>query len=127
MPNMACGWDLEIDRGPDWLFVRLKKHKHRAHEPAAVGEVLWLLLEQHSAHRLMLEMDQVETLDEKLIGQLAALDDRICEHGGIMRMCGMKPQHRQLLAHNDVGHHFAVYADRTHALLSKPHIPNRPR
>ena len=125
MSNTACGWDLEVDRGPDWLFVRLKEPEHRARQSASVKEALWALLEQHFTHRLMLEMDQVKTLNKKLIDELATLNDQINEHGGMMRVCGLKPQHRQLLARHDVG--VAVYADRAHALLSKPRFPNRPR
>lgn len=126
MINTASGWELDVDRGPDWLIVQLKGPSRRVAELGSLDELLWSLLEQHLTHRLVLEMDRVEVLDPEVIDQLAALHDRIAERGGIMRLCGLKPDHRVLLARHGVGDRFVVYGDREHALLAGS-LPHRPR
>jgi anti-anti-sigma regulatory factor len=126
MINTASGWELEVERGPDWLIVQVVGPCTRSGESISLEEALWSLLEQHFTHRLVVEMDRIEVLDEELIDQLTALHDRICDRGGLMRLCGVKPDHRRLLARRDVDDRLLVYGDREHAVLGGS-IPHRPR
>lgn len=126
MINTATRWDLEVDRGPDWLIVRLKGPISRVGEAASLEEVLWSLLEQHLSRRLVIEMDQIDALDDDVIEQLTALHDRLTDRGGVMRLCGVRSEHRLLLARHGVGGRLTVYGDCEHATLGGS-IPHRPR
>ena len=126
MINTASGWELEVERGPDWLIVRLVGPRRGAGGSVSLEESLWSLLEQHFTHRLVLELDRIEVLDEKMIDQLTSLHDRICERGGVMRLCGVKPDHRRVLARRDADDRLLIYGDREHAVLGGS-IPHRPR
>ncbi len=82
--------ELEIvDRGPDWLFVRLRPDPEHLDD---LAERLWKLLNQQFVHRLVLEMDEVDFLPSMLMGQLVMLHKRVLQHDGALRLCGLTPQ-----------------------------------
>ena len=51
---------------------------------------LWALLEKHFIYRLVLEMDEIDILPSKLIGQLVMLNKRVLSQGGALRLCGLR-------------------------------------
>ncbi|NOZ39923.1 MAG: hypothetical protein GXP24_06830 [Planctomycetes bacterium] len=66
-----------VDRGPDWLFVRLRPdYEHLDH----IADRLWKLMNQQFVHRLVLEMDEVDFLPSLLMGQLVMLHKRVLQH-----------------------------------------------
>ncbi len=78
---------LGVERGPDWLFVRL--------EPAGGGQranladSVWETIQEHGASRVVLELDRVECVDESLRGAIAELGSRLRDAGGLIRICGL--------------------------------------
>ncbi len=87
MSTTCATEDLEIvDRGPDWLFVRLHPDLDNLD---TVADRLWAQLNQHFIHRLVLEMDDVPFLPSRLIGQLVMLQKRVLQHDGALRLCGL--------------------------------------
>src|SRR5262245_33284977 len=87
--SFARGWDLDVERGPDWLFV----HPHCASPDvagtASLGEHLWALLEQNFSHRLVLELSDIGQLTSQLVSQLLWLEKRIHGRDGMLRLCGL--------------------------------------
>lgn len=78
-----------VDRGPDWLFVRLRPdYEHLDH----IADRLWKLMNQQFVHRLVLEMDEVDFLPSLLMGQLVMLHKRVLQHDGTLRLCGLTPE-----------------------------------
>src|SRR5262245_34919438 len=94
--TLARGWDLEVERGPDWLFVRPQCSGSAADAPPLADEV-WALLEKSLTHRLVLELDDIDLLTSHLIGQLMWLRKRIHSHDGIMRLCGLSAYNAAVL------------------------------
>lgn len=85
-----CG-HMQIERGPDWLFVRLESDARRAAmspEPA-LADGIWEALQENHAHRVLLELDQVAAIDDELIATITSLASRIRSAGGLMRLCGL--------------------------------------
>ena len=78
-----------VDRGPDWLFVRLRPDEERLDELATR---LWALLNKHFIYRLVLEMDEVDVLPSLMMGQLVMLQKRVLQHDGALRLCGLSSQ-----------------------------------
>ena len=76
----APGCELDVERGPDWLLVRVRRMDLAESDAPPFAEQIWCLLEQHFTHRLVLELDQVRLLNSHLIGQLIQLYRRIAEH-----------------------------------------------
>ena len=114
--------ELEIvDRGPDWLFVRL----HPDYEKLdGIADRLWKLLNQHFVHRLVLEMDEVDFLPSLLMGQLVMLHKRVLQHGGALRLCGLTPTCAEALhicRLDQALPHFDCRADAVHGFaVAKP-------
>ena len=95
MLTVAQGYAFDIERGPDWLLVRVRNVGAPNTETPPLAERLWTLLQQHLTHRLVLELDQVASLDENMLGQLAQLGRRIEQHDGVLRLCGLSPRNRE--------------------------------
>ena len=113
--------EFEVERGPDWLFVRLpdpgmsdlgmgrgRGGGNGFTKASELGEVsglhvehladqLWNLLNQHFVYRLVLEMDQVSLFSSSLMGQLVMLQKRVLQHDGALRLCGLSPECQQAL------------------------------
>lgn len=82
-----CG-HMRIERGPDWLFVRLDGDARRTLEPA-LADGIWDALQENHAHRVLLELDDVDGVDDELIATITTLAGRIRSAGGLMRLCGL--------------------------------------
>lgn len=85
------GWGMRVERGPDWLFVRLEAATPET-VPAAradLAESIWAMLQEYRAHRLVLELDGVEAVDDRLVDVITKLGGRLREDGGLLRVCGL--------------------------------------
>jgi anti-anti-sigma factor len=116
MIDVANGCGLEVERGPDWLFVRVKCPDGRVSEDVPLAEAVWSLLEQHFTRRLILELDEVAILRSSLIGQLVMLHKRIHTHAGLMRICGLSEPNQEVLRTCRLSERFPVYNDRIEAV-----------
>jgi anti-anti-sigma factor len=126
MSAITPGCELEVDRGPDWLLVRVAEPDPTESETPNLAERVWDILRQHFTYRLVLELDQVRLLSSRLIGQLMQLNRRIDEHGGVMRLCGLSPHNRQVLRTCHLHHHFRSYTGRHEAVMGSDR-PSQPR
>jgi anti-anti-sigma factor len=126
MLAVSSGCDLDVERGPDWLLVRVRKLDADRSGCPPVAEHIWRLLEQHFTHRLVLELDQVPVLGSKLIGELLQLYRRIAEHDGVMRLCGLSPHNRDVLHECRLDECLPPYEDRQEAVLGAVR-PRHPR
>lgn len=89
MTKTAAVWHLEVERGPDWLFVRLCPEEEFQDVDPDLFDRIEHVFESHFVHRLVLEMDEVPKLSGRAIGQLIRLHTRIASRGGLMRLCGL--------------------------------------
>jgi hypothetical protein len=108
-------WDFEVERGPDWLFVRPRK----SGEPSAAkfAEQVWSLLDQQFTHRLVLELGDIGALTGELDNQLAWLHTRIHTHEGLMRVCELSEAHETVLRESSLDGLFARYRSREDAVM----------
>jgi anti-anti-sigma factor len=126
MLSIAPGCELEVQRGPEWLLVRVTNVDELQSECLPLVEQLWAVLEQHFTYRLVLELDQVRVLNSYLIGQLLQLHKRIEQRGGVMRLCGLSAYNRRVLQTCRLEDRFLPYHDRQEAVMgSRP--PRQPK
>jgi anti-anti-sigma factor len=125
MLAIAPGCELDVERGPDWLMVRVAS-LDLAEPDAPLAEPVWSVLEQHFTYRLVLELDQIRLLTSRLIGQLLQLHRRIEEHGGVMRLCGLSRYNWQVLRTAGLSNLFMPYHDRQEAVMGRER-PSQPR
>src|SRR3972149_8774905 len=126
MLAIAPGWELEVERGPDWLIVRIQNMDEISESSPPLAERIWELMQQHLTHRLVLELDQVPLLNSYLIGQLIQLYRVIREHYGVMRLCGLSAYNRRGLHTCRLGDRLQTYNDRLEAGMGYSR-PARPR
>ena len=117
-------WDFEVDRGPDWLFVR--PFRLGARGGAKFAEQVWSILEQHFTHRVVLELDHVDELDSHLISQLLLLKKRIVSADGMMRLAGLSDCNEEVLWACGLDGCFPSYRNREDAVMGHAH-PKQPR
>lgn len=89
LKKAANDWAVDVDRGPDWLFVKL--HPGRQ-SPDDVAEKLLSVADKHFVYRLVLEMDEVDFIPSRLIGQLVMLQKRVLQRHGMLRLCHLSDQ-----------------------------------
>jgi anti-anti-sigma factor len=126
MLTVTPGCELDVERGPDWLLVRVRNLDLFEPDAPPLAERLWSLLQQHFTYRLVLELDEVQMLNSYLIGQLIQLYRRIEEHDGVMRLCGLSPYNRQVLHACRLDDRLLPYEDRKEAVMGHSQ-PARPR
>lgn len=120
----TLGWDLTVTRGPDSLWVRVHRPCESSLEGAPLADQLWEVLERHFTYRLVLDLSEIEILDRKLLGQLLALQRKVCHHRGLMRICGLSATNQQMLERAGLGDRFPSYCDIEEAVMgSWPRMP----
>lgn len=85
------GWGVAVERGPEWLFLRIEVPETRAGagDRSPLAERLWGMIREHRAHRVVLELDRVCSMDDSLIGAIADVGTRVRDDGGLFRVCGL--------------------------------------
>lgn len=118
MLAIAPGWELEVERGPDWLLVKIRELGAGETELPPLADCIWDLLRRHFTYRVVLELDEVSLLDSYLIGQLLQLYGRIQQHDGVMRLCGLSEHNAQVLKTCRLDERFLPCRDREEAVMS---------
>jgi anti-anti-sigma regulatory factor len=143
-------WDVQIERGPDSLLVRVldlarggdpsdgedaapDEAANEDFEPGDDGyageplaERLWRLMDEHGLYRLVLELDEVDVLDSVAARQLGLLHEFARQQGGFIRLCGLSPRQCQILTRNGLGDVFYPYGSREEAVFAARR-PSKPR
>jgi hypothetical protein len=125
MLELAPEWNMDVERGPEWLFIRLHGPENGEAEGTDLANRIWLLLEQHFTYRLVLELDDVALLRSYFLGQLVMLHKRIHAHDGMLRLSGLSDDNLAALKACRLDHSFSRYRTREDAVMG--HVPAKPR
>lgn len=125
MLAIAPGWELKVERGPGCIWVRIENQEPDCSDDPPLAEQVWAIMERHFVDRLVLDLGGIDLLDSYLIGQLEALDQRIGQHGGMVRLTGLSPCHQDALRSFGLGGRFPIYNDLNDAVMGG--CPRRPR
>lgn len=118
-------WSMEVDRGPDWLFVKLVGNDLQNAEFGGFAEAVWRLLEQTYIRRVVLELDFLPILRSLLVGELVMLHKRVHAQGGLVRISGLSDRNHEVLRISRLDSRFPQYLDRAAAAMGQ--LPNKPR
>jgi anti-anti-sigma factor len=117
MYQIAQGLELEVERGPDWLYVRPRFTDGATIDETDLAEEIWHLLEQHFTRRLVLELDRLVHLDSQMLGQMIRLYKRISAEGGLLRICGLSVANQDLLDQCHLSGRLPCYSNRADAVM----------
>lgn len=111
-------WGVAVERGPDWLFLRLHDDESgsSAGDRQPLAERLWSMIRVNRAHRVVLELDRVEAVDDMLIGAIADVGTRVRDDGGLVRVCGLSKPNLERLQSSGCLAGLAHFATRTAAV-----------
>jgi len=121
----GIGSFFDVDRGPDWVFVRLTSADVDWTESPPVAETIWNVLEQSFTYRVVVELDRVTLMRSYLLGQLVLLARRVHAHGGILRICGLSAHNQEMVRLSRLDELLPNYQDRGEAVMCSS--PMRPR
>jgi anti-anti-sigma factor len=125
MVQTDVSWRYDVDRGPDWVFVRLHPDDEGSFSSESLAERLWSVLEQSFTYRLVLELDEVPILQSYLIAQLVMIGKRIHSHGGLLRLCGLSPANQEVIRLCRLDSCLPHFGNRGDAVMG--HRPLQPR
>ncbi|MCA9269706.1 MAG: hypothetical protein KDA41_14600 [Planctomycetales bacterium] len=122
--QLASGYEAEVERGPNWLFVRLRCDE-AADGAALLCDELSALMQRHSARRMVVELDGLACVDDETARQIARLFDQVTGDGGLLRVSGATAAAQEKLTKAQGDGAVPCYATRHDAVLG--HRPHQPR
>jgi anti-anti-sigma factor len=66
---------------------------------------------------MVLQLDELPQLTSRMLGQLVSLGQRIKQHGGMLRLCGLSSAAREALRTTQLDRVLSCYDDRTSAVM----------
>jgi len=125
MPVSSLGCKLEVQRGPNWLLVRIKCPDTEKLE-LPLAEELQALMQKHFIYRVVLELDEIPRLSSSLLEEISRVQEWVKEHDGMLRLCGLSPYNLQVLRAQKSEMQHASFRNRQEAILGQYH-PYQPR
>jgi hypothetical protein len=90
MNQLIDRYDVGVERGPEWLFVKLFPPETDAPRRGGdLGHALWNVAREHGTNRMVVELDGIGQVDDRLLEGLEALARLILREGGLVRLCGL--------------------------------------
>jgi anti-anti-sigma factor len=123
--QVAPEWTVELDRGPDWLFVRLRPPQGGDTGEILLAEMIWKHMEQAFCYRVVVELDDVRFLRSWMVGELVRLHKRVTSQGGMMRLSGLNATGEEVLRISRLSDRLPNYRNRTDAVMG--YRPPQPR
>lgn len=117
MLDLAPGWTVELDRGPNWLFVKLHGADRSGPAELDLADQLSRMLDQEFTRRLVVEMDDVPAMRSHLLGELVRLRRQLLERGGTMRVCGLSNDNCEVLRRSQLHDLLPLYRNRVEAVM----------
>jgi hypothetical protein len=88
MNSTQSGIRIDVNRGPNWLFLRLDPWE--SDTAGSLLDQVWTIVSKHFVYRVVLEFGPgFSSLDPSTIEQLDELRHRLEEHDGALRVCGL--------------------------------------
>jgi hypothetical protein len=112
----GTGEELEIQRGPNWLFVRVHTCHTCSDNCASLASRVSAALDQHLVNRVVLELGDAAISCEQLIEELRVLDNWVQHRHGVLRVCGLSSRASYRLHRSPLAQRFPVYHDREEAV-----------
>lgn len=125
MTTLSLGWDLDVTQGEGWLIIRPRPHSPHTPELVPLSDEILKLVEWCWVNRVILVLDGLDLLTSFVVGQLIKLHRQLEIQGGIMRLCGVNPKHRQVLQRVGMAECLPIYEDIQDAVMGG--FPCKPR
>lgn len=120
--TLESNWTCDVLRGPDCLIIRLHVPRDAGDNPHLAQEI-WQRMQNHFVYRLVLDLQDVPTLRSQMIGQLLCLREKILDHDGMLRLCGLSDTCRRTLKKTNLDERLAYYSSQADAVMGRGPLP----
>ncbi len=117
LTEVASRWTFDVERGPDWLFVHVHGPDNGDAEGTPLAEMIWQIMQQQFARRVVLDLSGLRILRSVVIGQLVQLHKRVYTQGGLMRIAGLSDDNYSVLVACRLHERFPHYATAAEAVM----------
>ena len=121
------GLKLCVDRGPNWLFVKLRSSGTRINRVPQIADGLWSIATRHFVYRIVLELDELDSLPAGMMAQLVLLRERLSQCGGALKICGLSDECIETLHECHLDSALPHYSTRTAAVMGSGSTCTLPR
>ena len=125
LTEAPSAWTFGIERGPDWLFLRVKGPDNGDAEGTPLADMIWQTMQQQFSRRVVLDLSSLRILRSVVIGQLVQLHKRVYTQGGLMRIAGLSKDNYSVLIACRLHERFPYYANAEEAVMGPR--PMQPR
>lgn len=125
MLQLADGWQIDVDHGPEWLFFHLRRCTDVLGSTPNLAETIWTAAAEHAIDRLVVEFDAACLLSSFVVGQLVLLHKRAHLAGGVVRLCGLSDEQYRVIQASQLAERLPNYRDREAAVMG--YRPQKPR
>jgi hypothetical protein len=127
----SAGYEFEVDRGPDWLWIRVSAAHGGDWRTASLADEIKEVIEKHFTYRVVLELTHLPklsgnvVLSSQLIGELVQINQYIHAHDGVLRIYGLTAENRAILEVCSLDDICLAYHTREEAIWGccDPHLP----
>ena len=116
------GLELNVARGPNWLFVKLRTREATHTSVPQFAEKSWSISSRHFIYRLVLELEDLEELPSGMMGQLVMLQERLSQCGGALRICGLSPECEESLQNCQLDSALQNHSSREAAVMGSEFV-----
>ena len=125
--HVVDGLEMDVDRGPNWLFVKLRTKNDPPVAVPQIADKLWAISSRHFIYRLVLELEELDELPSGMMGQLVMLQERLAQCGGALRICGLSPECEETLSSCHLDSALPNHASREQAVMGSGEYAVVPR
>jgi hypothetical protein len=125
--HVVDGLEMNVDRGPNWLFVKLRTKKSPRAAVPQIADKLWSISTRHFIYRLVVELDELEEIPPGWMDELVDLQQRLAECGGALRICGVSPDSDQSGTNGYLDCRLTNHATRAEAVMGSGEYSVLPR
>lgn len=115
--HTSPGFVLDVDRGPNWLFVKVRPQRGFAENLPDLCDELWMTATRHFIYRVVLELDALDSMPPGLTAQLVLLQERLAQCGGALRICGLSSECIKVISQRRLDAALPNHASRESAVL----------
>jgi hypothetical protein len=125
--HVVDGLELNVDRGPNWLFVKLRTKSSSHVAVPHFADKLWSIASRHFIYRLVLELEELDELPSGMMSQLVLLQERLSQCGGALRICGLSAECETALESFHLSKALPNHASREEAVMGSGEYAVAPR
>jgi anti-anti-sigma regulatory factor len=99
------------------LIIKVRPTRAFAEKLAELSDQIWKVAARHFIYRVVLELEELDSMPTGLAAQLVLLQERLAQYGGALRICGLTPECADVISRSRLDAALPNHASRESAVL----------